>query len=392
MSTKAIVHMDLDTFFVSVERLQNSSLYGKPVIIGGKSDRGVVSACSYEARTYGVSSAMPMKLAKQLCPDAIYIKGDMEQYSNYSKMVTDIIKEKTPVYEKSSIDEFYLDITGMDRFFGCYKWATELRDEINKETGLPISFGLSTSKTVSKVATNEAKPGVLNIPTGEEKPFLAPLSVRKIPMVGPQTYRLLRSMGIARVRTIQEMEMGLLERAMGLQGVGLWKKANGIDNSPVIPYRENKSISTERTFQQDTTDIGRLNAVLTAMAEKLAFKLRQGQKVSSCITVKIRYSNFDTHTLQARIPYTSCDHVLIRKAKELFERLYNRRLLIRLIGVKVSHLVHGSYQISLFEDTEEMIALYQAMDRIRNRYGSKAISRAIGMQEKLSDMNPFKAA
>ena len=393
MSTRAIVHMDLDSFFVSVERLYNSKLMNKPIIIGGTSDRGVVSSCSYEARFFGVTSAMPMKMARQLCPDAVFIKGDMERYSLYSKMVTDIIHERTPLYEKSSIDEFYLDISGMDRFFGCYKWSTELKDTILKEAGLPISFGLSINKTVSKVATNESKPkGQLQIVSGEEKPFLAPLSVKKLPMVGDKTYRLLRSMGIAKVKTLQEMDLDLMERVMGKSGIGLWKKANGIDNNPVIPYRENKSISTERTFQHDTTDVHRLRAILIAMAEKLAFKLRKSEKVTSCITVKIRYSNFDTHTLQARLPYTSCDHIIIDKAKTLFKRLYNRRMLIRLIGVKASGLVNGGYQINLFEDTEEMISLYQAMDSIRQRYGSGAVSRAIGMNERLKDINPFKGA
>lgn len=382
MQQKAIVHLDIDSFFVSVERRFNSRLEGIPIIIGGGGDRGVVSSCSYEAREYGVTSAMPMKMARQLCPDAVIIKGDMERYSEQSQLVTDVIKDATPTYEKSSIDEFYLDISGMDRFFGCYGWTTELRERIIRETGLPISFGLSSNKTVSKVATGEAKPaGQLQIEDGSEKPFLAPLSVRKIPMVGDKTYRTLRSMGISRVRTIQEMDMELMGNVLGKQGLSLWKKANGVDNSPVVPYRENKSMSTEQTFEQDTTDMARLRSLLVSMGEKLAFKLRKEEKVTSCITVKVRYSDFETHTLQAKIPYTACDHLIIKKAQDLFERLFNKRLRVRLIGLKVSGLVAGGHQINLFDDSEDMISLYQAMDRMRQRFGSKAVMRAIGQTE-----------
>jgi DNA polymerase-4 len=390
MEQKAIAHLDLDSFFVSAERLHNSKLEGQPVIIVGGGDRGVVSSCSYEARGYGVTSAMPIRMAKQLCPHAILIKGDMARYSIQSQLVTDIIKERTPLYEKSSIDEFYLDISGMDRFFGCDQWAGELRDSIIKETGLPLSFGLSTNKTVAKVATGEVKPlGQLHIEKGGEKPFLAPLSIRKVPMVGDKTYRLLRSMGIARIRTVQEMDVELLSSLLGKQGVSIWKKANGIDNSPIVPYRENKSISTEQTFQQDTTDVPKLEALLVAMAKKVAFRLRKSDKVTSCIAVKVRYSEFNTHTLQAKIPYTACGLTLIKNVRELFTGLYNKRLLVRLVGVKVSGLVRGGQQINLFEDTNDMVSLYQAMDRMRQRCGSQAVVRAIGMKENLRDISPF---
>jgi DNA polymerase-4 len=380
--SKTIVHMDLDSFFVSVERLQNSSLAGKPLLIGGVGGRGVVASCSYEARKFGVHSAMPMKLALRLCPEAIVLRGDYEQYSKFSHLVTDIIKEDVPLYEKSSIDEFYIDLSGMERFFGSYVFATELRQKITRETGLPISFGLSCNKTVSKIATGEAKPnGQLQVPRNTEKPFLAPLSVQKIPMVGDKTYRLLKSMGVEKVKTVQEMPVELMERLLGEPGTVIWKKANGIDNTPVIPYSERKSISTEETFNTDTIDVLGLKALLISMTEKLGFQLRNQQKLSSCVTVKIRYSNFDTHTMQARIPYTSCDHVLIPRVKELFDKLYSRRMLVRLIGVRFSHLVSGNYQINLFDDTEEMMKLYQAMDRMKLRYGETKLMRAIGMNK-----------
>lgn len=379
MST--IVHMDLDAFFVSVACLENDALRGKPVIIGGFGDRGVVAACSYEARAYGVHSAMPIRLARQLCPDALFVRGDFDRYSYYSDTVTEIIEESVPLYEKSSIDEFYIDLTGMDRFFGCYKWATELRQRITRETGLPISFGLSLNKTVSKVATGEAKPnGQLKIDTGTERDFLAPLSVSKIPMVGEKTYRLLRSMGVEYIRTLQEMPLQLVERVLGENGNAIWKKANGVDHSPVEPYTERKSISTETTFDQDTIDLHRLRNLIVGMTEKLAFQLRAEDRLTSCVTVKIRYSNFDTHTMQSRIPYTAADHTLIDRAKELFDKLYNRRLLIRLIGVRFSHLASGGHQINLFEDSETTIRLYQAMDKLRGRFGESAVRRAAGMR------------
>ena len=375
-----IVHMDLDTFFVSVERLQNSSLNGKPVIIGGSSDRGVVASCSYEARTFGVHSAMPMKLARNLCSQAVVVRGDMELYSKYSRMVTEIIAENAPVYEKASIDEHYIDITGMDRFFGSLRWTHELRERIIRETGLPISFGLSINKTVSKIATGEAKPnGEREVESPRVRPFLSPLSIRKLPGIGIQIYRLLRSMGVVTIGTLGEMPREMMEKLLGKNGQDIWKKANGIDHTPVVQYSERKSFSSEHTFEKDSTDVVKMKELLTGMVEKLCYQLRKKQRLTSCITVKIRYSNFDTHTLQKRIPYTSFDHVLIPMAKELFDRLYQRRMLIRLIGVRLSHLVQGVQQLNMFEDSSEMINLYLAIDKMRNRYGRDVLGRAVGM-------------
>jgi DNA polymerase-4 len=380
MSTPLITHMDLDSFFVSVERLKNRALVGKPVIIGGNSDRGVVASCSYEARSFGIHSAMPMKQAKQLCPNAIIIRGDSQLYSDYSKDVTSIIAESVPLYEKSSIDEFYIDLTGMEKFFGSWKLAMALKERILKETGLPISFGLASNKTVSKVATGTAKPsGQRKVEFGDEIPFLAPLSVRKIPGVGAETYKTLRGLGIQYIKTLQEMPMELLFKTLQKPGIDLWKKAQGIDNRKVEPYQERKSIGTERTFEKDTIDVIKLRNIISAMAENLAYQLRKGDKLCACVTIKVRYSDFNTHTLQAKIPYTSADHVLIGKSLELFDKLYNRRLLIRLIGVRLSDLVSGGFQMNLFEDSEEMANLYQAMDRLRNRYGNDAVKRANGL-------------
>lgn len=389
---RTIVHMDLDTFFVSVERRINPSLTGKPVLIGGTSDRGVVASCSYEARQYGIHSAMPMKMARILCPHAIIIHGDYEQYTKSSHEVTTIIKEKVPVYEKTSIDEFYIDLTGMERFFGSYKLATELRHKIIKETGLPISLAMSVNKTVSKVGTGEAKPnGQKEIPFGEEKGFLAPLSIKKIPMVGDKTYHLLRSMGIEKVKTVQEMPAELMEQVLGENGVIIWKKANGIDNSPVEPYDERKSLSTECTFEHDTIDVAFLKEMLVSMSEKLCYQLRSEQKLTSCITVKIRYSDFNTYTLQSHINYTSLDFEIIPKVKELFTRLFQKRMLIRLIGVRFSHLVQGNNQYDLFKDTEKLTELCIAMDKLRKRYGNDIVKRAAGLGIKYRDTHPVSS-
>jgi len=390
-SLRNIVHMDLDTFFVSCERLLDNRLNGKPILIGGTSDRGVVASCSYEARRYGIHAAMPMKMAKERCPEAIVIKGNSETYSRYSRMVTEIIREASPLYEKMSVDEFYIDFTGMDRFFGTLKYATELRQKIIRETGLPISFGLSQNKTVSKVATGEAKPNNQRVVShGEERTFLAPLSVAKIPMVGTKTYQTLCNLGIRRIETLQELPVQMMEHALGENGVSIWKKAQGIDPSPVIQHTERKSISTERTFDHDTIDVRKLQAILSAMAENLAFQLRRGGKLTGCVTVKIRFSDFQTQTLQRKIPYTAADHQLMPLVAELFHRIYNRRLLVRLIGVRYSDLVTGYHQLSLFDDQVDYARLYQAMDRIRTRYGDRAVMRALGMEARtIGRRNPF---
>lgn len=389
---RTIAHMDLDTFFVSVERKNQPKLIGKPVLVGGTSDRGVVASCSYEARSYGIHSGMSMKLARQLCPEAMIVRGDHEQYSYYSNIITDIIRERVPLYEKTSIDEFYIDLTGMDRFFGCFKYATELRSTIMKETALPISLAMSSNKTVAKIGTGQAKPnGQLEIAVGNEKEFLAPLSIRKIPMVGEKTYSLLRNMGIERIKTIQEMPQELMQRVLGENGAAIWRKANGIDHSLLVPYSENKSISTETTFDKDTIDVHYLQQVLINMTESLAYQLRTKKKLTACVTIKIRYSDFNTYTMQCKIPYTAMDHVLIDKVKTLFHKLFQKRLLIRLIGIRFSHLVQGSYQFDLFDDMTEKVMLYSAMDKLRDRFGENIIQRAaiVGMKKR-EFLNPFK--
>lgn len=378
MFQKAILHLDLDAFFASVEILKNSALQGKPVIVGGTGGRGVVASCSYEARRFGVRSAMPVSMALRLCPDAVVVRGDHDEYSRRSKLITDIIDSEAPLFEKASIDEFYLDLTGMDKHFGCWKWSNELRRKIIRESGLPVSLGLSVNKLVSKVGTGEAKPnGAKLIENGTEKTFLAPLHVGKLPSIGKETQQKLALMGVKTVKTLAQIPPKLLEREFGKHGISLWKKANAIDDSPVVPYHEAKSISTERTFQTDTIDLRLLHDRLTDMVSRLAFELRQQQKLTSCVTVKIRYSDFNTYTQQRVIPYTAGDQALLATSKELFDQLFQRRQLVRLIGVKFSGLVHGHYQLNLFEDTGEEVRLLEQLDRIRKRFGEGAVRKAV---------------
>jgi len=389
-----IIHMDLDAFFVAVECKKNPSLRGKPVIVGGSSRRGVVAACSYEARTFGIHSAMPMYLAMQLCPEAIIVSGDIGGYSKHSHEITEIIAEFAPVFEKSSIDEFYIDATGLDKFFGAFKWAVELRRKIIKESGLTISMAMSVNKLVSKVATGEFKPNAeQHIKSGTQKDFFAPLAIDKLPMVGKQTTAFLHNMGVNTVEKLRKVPQSFLINAFGKSGVSLWNKAQAIDNSLVIPYSEQKSISTETTFEEDTLDTKQLKSVLIAMVEKVAFQLREQKKLTSCIAVKIRYANFDTQTKQLHIPYTSSDHLLLKIIQELFDRLYDKKNSIRLVGVRLSELVHGNYQINLFDDTEADINLYEEMDFIKHKYGVEKLIRAttMGVSRRVRmDMNMFK--
>jgi DNA polymerase-4 len=372
-----IAHLDLDTFFISVERLLNSRLEGKPLLVGGSNDRGVVAACSEEARKFGIHNAMPMRMALRLCRHAIVIKSDYESYSKYSKLITDVIRESVPLFEKSSIDEFYIDLSGMDKFFGCYKFTEALREKLIKESGLPVSWGLASNKLVSKVATNEVRPnGQLEIPFGNEKKFLAPLSIMKIPGLGKQTgYKLLK-MGVETVRVLSEIPVELMQNLLGKHGAELWRRANGIDETPVIPYQEQKSISTEKTFQQDSIDLVFLQAELAKMTETIAFELRSQHRLTGTVSIKLRYSDGETHSMQRSMPYTNADHVLLQMVKEIFSKLFERRLLVRMLGVRFMHLIPGIQQIDLFEDKQETIQLYQAIDSIKKQFGKEKLLRA----------------
>ena len=315
-SPRIIAHFDLDAFFVSVECLLDPSLKGIPLLVGGHSERGVVAACSYEARKYGIHSAMPMKRALQLCPHATVVGNARGEYTKYSRMVTEIIASRAPLFEKASIDEFYLDLTGMNRFFDPYQWTIELREEITRATGLPISFALASNKMIAKIATNEAKPnGYLHVPAGSEREYLAPLPVNKIPGVGEHTYQTMLEMGIRTIRDLSERPAAELERRFGKYGLDLYNKSRGIHEGEVVPYYEAKSISTENTFEENKTDMDFLMAELVRMTERVSYELRQDNKTAGCIAVKIRYPDFETTSRQMSIPYTFYDDELIAKAK-----------------------------------------------------------------------------
>ncbi len=378
-ASKIIAHFDLDSFFVSVEFLKDPSLKGKAVIVGGISERGVVTTCSYEARMFGVHSAMPMKSAVQLCPHAIIIQGTFSEYSRYSKIVTQIIASKAPLFEKASIDEFYVDLDGMDRFFNPLKWTIDLRELIMNETGLPISFGIAKNKMVAKMATNEAKPnGFLQVPLGKEKEFLAPLEVEKIPGVGDQTTKILNYHGIKIIRDIHLCSAEELEKLLGKQGLELWNKAHGEHTSVIKEYQESKSISKENTFEQNISDINLLLAEIVSMTEKISFELRKEEKVTGCVTIKLRYPDFETTSRQVSIPLTSADDEIIPVAKALFHKLYNKNKPVRLLGVRVSNLSGNAVQTNLFHNTESKNVLYKAIDEVKNRFGSASVYRASG--------------
>ena len=389
---RAIVHMDLDSFFVSVERFKNPDLNGKPVIVGYDGQRGVVTSCSYETRKFGVHSAMPMMTAKKLCPQAIIVPGSMEDYGKHSKAVTEIIADRVPTFEKSSIDEFYIDLTGMDKYIGAHRCASELRQTIIKETGLPISFGMSVNKMVAKVATNEAKPnGEKVIRPGTELDFLAPMPIKNIPMAGKKTVEFLEGMNIKTVADLRAMNKNEINQWLGKNGLALWRKAHAVDDSPVVPYSAAKSISTETTFHEDVFDTKKLESVIIAMCEKLAQRLRGYGQMAGVVAVKIRYSDFKTVSKQASISPTSYEHAMIPVVKELFAKLYDNRQRVRLIGVRLGNLSGGDYQGDMFNDSEEMNQLYSAVDDLKNKYGSAKVIRAAGMDYHRREeyVNPF---
>jgi len=375
---RIIAHFDLDAFFVSVECLNDPSLKGKPLLVGGR-ERGVVAACSYEARKFGIHSAMPMKTALKLCPHAIVTNNSRGEYSKYSRIVTNIIADKAPLFEKASIDEFYLDLTGMDKYFQPYQWTIDLRQEIIDKTQLPISFALAANKMVAKIGTDAAKPnGYIHIPFGREKEFLAPLTVNKIPGVGEHTYQNLKALGIYTIRDLAGQSPDILEKRLGKYGIDLWNKAHGIHHGEVTPYYESKSISTENTFEENILDMDRLMTELVHMTERVAYELRQDNKTAGCIAVKIRYPDFETTSKQTTIPYTFYDDELIPKAKELFHKLYRKGQPVRLMGVRLSELTDEAVQTNLFTDNEKKNGLYKAIDDVKNRFGKYAVTKATG--------------
>jgi DNA polymerase IV len=373
---RIITHFDLDSFFVSVEVLNNPSLKGKAVFVGG-SERGVVAACSYEARKFGIRSGMPSKKALQLCPHAIVLKGTRGEYSKFSRWVTQIIAAKAPLFEKASIDEFYLDLTGMDKFFNPLQWTVDLRQQIMDETQLPISFGMGSNKMIAKMATNEAKPnGYLQVPFGKEKEFLAAMPVNKIPGVGDHTYEVLKAMGIYTINDISLKTKEEMEDRLGKWGIDLWQKSYGLHYGEVVQYHEAKSISSENTFDENKTDNDFLMGELVRLSEKIAFELREDGKVAGCVAVKIRYPDFETTSRQTTVPFTCADDEIIPVVKELFNKLYRKGTPIRLLGVRLSELTNEAVQANLFDDVEKKSDLYKAIDDVKKRFGKLKLKRA----------------
>lgn len=376
-TVKYIAHFDMDAFFVSVEVLKNPELKGKPLIVGGDGQRGIVAACSYEARKFGIQSAMPSMTAKRLCPHAIFVKGSYHEYNHYSRMVTQLIEAEVPLYEKASIDEFYIDLTGMDKFFGVHQFTKELRNKIIHNTGLPISYGLSTSKMVSKMATNEAKPnGYLEVPAGKETAFLWPLTIDKIPGVGKQTQSELQQLGIKTIEQLAKTSPDILEYHFGKWGKKLFEKANGISDSLVISYNEQQSISHETTFSEDSNDIVFLHQQLVQLTSETAFGLRKDEKMTGCVTIKLRYADFTTVSRQEVIDYTALDNTLLAKVKNLFSKLYTKGEKVRLLGVRFSQLIPMNIQMNLFDDAAEQLELFKAVDKIKNKFGFDAVRKA----------------
>lgn len=375
---RQIIYVDIDNFFTAVEVLKNNKYKGLPIGVGSNGDRGIVNAVSEEAKKYGLYNGIATRMARQLCPALQIVRGNMDDYNNFSNQVSEVIKESVPVMEKAGIDEHYIDMTGMDKFFGTMKFAQELRKKVLHETGLPVSFGLSINKSVSKMATREHKPnGEAQVAGPQVQPFLNPLSVRKLPGIGDTSYMKLSEMGVRLIETMIQVPAEMMYKMLGQNGISLWQKANGIDNSPVIPCRESKSVSRQKEFDNETIDIQKINELLTLIVTDLAFELRAQQKLASCITVTIRYANFETVTKQAKIAYTSLDFTLIQKAKELFDKAYDRRMLLRLIGVRLSNLAAGFEQTELYNTAAERYNLYQAMDKLKNRFGKSAVLPSI---------------
>lgn len=380
---RAILHLDLDAFFVEAELLDKPGLRGRPVIVGG-GERGVVASCSYEARAKGVRSAMPISQALRLCPEAAILPGTRGLYSGLSRQVTGIIADSVPLFEKASIDEFYADLSGMERHFGCWAVAQRLRRRIQSETGLPISMCLAVNKTTAKIGVGEAKPnGELCIYPGEEKSFLAPLTISAIPSVGRQTEQKLLRRGISTIGQLADADPAMLSAVFGKQGPVLWAKANGLYDSPVVPWREAKSLSTERTFDTDIADERELGDRLLGLCSRLGFELREEGRLCGNVAVKIRYADFSTYMRQRALPEpTQADSALWDTARQLFGELWRPGHAVRLLGVRFGDLRFGTANPDLFGSVERERRLMEKIDAIRQKHGPDAIERAAALRKK----------
>jgi len=367
-----ILHIDLDTFFVSVERLLNPDLVGKPVICGHRSERSVVSTASYEVRRFGVHSGMPMLTAMRLCPQAIVVCSGHAVYGEYSRRVQQIVHDNAPLYQQMSCDEYFIDLGGMDRFFDVPKWAHDLRMKIFSETKLPLSYGLSINRTVAKIASGQAKPmGELYIPEAEVQAFLDPLPVKKIPGIGASMMPRLQRLGINTIGDLRRFPKSLFIREFGPRSESLWLKASGIDNTPVVPNSDPKSLSTETTFETDVAERQYLLDTILIMTDTLAYRLRAQRKKCTTVAIKIKYPDFRTEERQKAISPTDYTETMADTVSALFNVLYKGQP-VRLIGVRLN-ISEQATQNSLFTYNPRRDTLNHTIDDLKDRFGSNVI-------------------
>jgi DNA polymerase-4 len=371
----SILHVDMDAFFVSVELLERPELRGKPVIVGGQpNQRGVVTAASYEARKFGVHSAMPLRTAGRLCPHAVYLEGHHAKYSEWSDRVATILAKFSPIVEMVSIDEAYLDLSGTERLHGPPLAATDsLLRTITRTTGLPCSGGLATTRLVAKVASDQAKPrGLLWVAPGSVARFLAPLSVRKIPGIGAVTERALRALSIETVEQLAAQPLDKLEKVFGQWGTALYRKARGGDSYEFVIDAEPKSISHNHTFGEDTDDTAQLAAMLSHLSQKACKRLREAGLAARTLTLTIRYAGFDTYTRSKTLDEPAqLDSDIFAVFQNLFREHRDPRRKIRLLGVSLGGLTHGAEQLDLLsaERRAKLEKLTRATDLLRDRFG-----------------------
>lgn len=375
---RTIFHLDLDAFFVSVERILDPKLNGKPVIVGGdpKYGRGVVAACSYEARTFGLHSAMPIRTAYKLCPHGIYLHGHFEEYERYSNAVKNILERYAPLIEQASIDEFYLDMTGTQIIYGSmFAFASKLQKEIWDELHLPCSIGIGSNKTIAKIGSDCMKPkGITYIIPGMEKEFLAPMPVEVIPGVGKVMKQHLNERGIYRIADITKLSADYFSVAFGKYGVDLWRKAHGEGTEYLTIQRERKSISKETTFGKDVTSDEELKKTLFYLVGKVCQSLRKKDLEASTIEIKLRYIDFQTLIRSKTISPTDDDKIVFDTAWELLRKAKTRRVAVRLIGVGLTNFSAASEQEYLFEDNEiKRKKMFKAVTKIRDKYGYDSI-------------------
>ena len=378
---RTIFHLDLDAFFVSVERILDPSLEGKPVIVGGDPHgRGVVAACSYEARKFGLHSAMPIKNAFRLCPHGIYLHGHYSEYSNYSKAVGKILEQYAPMLEQASIDEFYMDFTGCAHLYGSYfQLASKIQTEIWEKLHLPCSIGIGGNKTVAKICSDFKKPkGITYILPGMEKDFLSPMPVETIPGVGKVTLKSLNNRGFFTIGDIAKTNQDYFAAAFGKYGIDLWRKANGEGTEFLTVSSEQKSISKETTFETDMVDTDKIEMILFDLTGKVCQQVRDKNLQASTVSIKLRYSDFVTLTRAKTIKPTADDKIIFETAAKLFRKAYTRRVGIRLIGVHLTNFVEFGVQENLFEDEESTRKkMLNAVQKIRDKFGYSSIKFGI---------------